>query len=356
MNLDGNPYNPISLSPSSYQVTNTAGSIGFFTSGGTSFITDSNHVKQPSVMVKMSGVTGGKTLRLWKSPSYGISAVEPAIGDYLLVRWTLSENTTGFTINTSNPTPYLWYRINGKTGTLGANTLSVTVDRNLPNFSGYTLTNVNAGALVYYNYINYSGDTIFIDNSTDYIDESVLAFQENSQCPTIVYPFWNMSIIFTEEIAGVLTGTSYRKYNQFNSIAYGGFVSYIQNQAPIHKKLGVIHYTNSSPANVYAEGFYLNTPKLEIPTLMWHKSSTKKIGVTLSAYGSPQMVTGVTSSLNAEYYDLADSDGNVVGKVFTDLKIFVIEDQELLFAMSYKSNRSWTLPTYLVYANDSGCV
>ena len=365
MNLSGNPYNAITLSPSTYLVTNTAGSIGFFNSGATTFLTDSNHVKQPSIMIEMSGVTGGNTLSLLKSSSYGISASEPEVGDYLLIRWTLNESTTGFTINTDNPTPYLWYQISGITsGTLGGNDLVVTVDRNLPNFSGYTLTGIYAGAIVYYNHINYSGDTIFIDNSTDYIDESVLAFQENSQCPTIVYPFWNMSIIFTDEIAGVTgdtmpTPTGDRKYTQFNSVLYGGFVSYIQNQAKddvnYKKKLGVIHYTNSSPANVYAEGFYLNTPKLEVPTIMWHKSTAKKLGVIFSAYGSPQTVTGVTSSLNTEYYDLADPEGNIVGKIFTNLKIFVIEDQELLFAMSYKSNRSWTLPEYLAYANGGGC-
>jgi hypothetical protein len=35
---------------------------------------------------------------------------------------------------------------------------------------------------------------------------------------------------------------------------------------------------------------------------------------------------------------------NRVGKVFPDLKIIVIDDEELLAAMSYKSNRNWTLP------------
>jgi len=161
-----------------------------------------------------------------------------------------------------------------------------------------------------------------------------------------------MSIIFTEEIAGVQADKL--KYTQLNSRIYSGFVSYIQNQAPIYKKLGVIHYTNSSPANVYAEGFYLNTPKLVIPTIMWHKSVAGTMGITLSAYGSPKLLvnsdTGATS-LNTEYYDLADENGNVVGKVFTELKIFVIEDQELLFAMSYKSNRNWTLPDYNVSVN-----
>jgi hypothetical protein len=59
--------------------------------------------------------------------------------------------------------------------------------------------------------------------------------------------------------------------------------------------------------------------------------------------------------LITEYRDLVDQYGNIVGKVFNDLKIFVIEDQELLFAMSYKSNRNWTLPAAVASFNESIC-
>jgi hypothetical protein len=350
-NLSGDPYNIISSIPSAwYPVTNTVEPIGFFTSGGTSFIVDSNHVKQPDAMVYMSGITGGKTLKLYKAPTFGTSGEEPAVGDLLLVKWTLNANTTGYAISGSTPTPYLIYQITGTTGTLAANNLTVGVDRNLPDFSGNAPTG-KAGAMIYYNFIIYTGSTIFNVSSTEYLNESVISFLENSQCPTVVFPFWNMSIIFTEEIAGVLTGTTYRKFTQFNSRTYGGFVSYIQNQAPLYKKLGVIHYTNLSPANVYAEGFYLTTPRLVIPTIMWDNSTTKTLGTTLIASGSSKMLTGATRSLNTEYYDLADPSGKIVGKIFTDLKIFVIENQELLFAMSYKSNRSWTLPDYVFSTN-----
>ena len=137
------------------------------------------------------------------------------------------------------------------------------------------------------------------------------------------------------------------KYTQFKSKGFGGFVSYIQNQAPTIKKLGVIHYTNSSPANVYGEGFLNDTPTLDIPTIMWHKSINTTLGTTLSPIGGQQLLTG----LNIFYYDLADPSGFIVGKMFPDMKIFVIEDQELLFAMSYKSNRSWTLPNYNASTN-----
>jgi hypothetical protein len=353
-NLSGDPYNVISSIPTTwYPVTNTAEPIGFFTNNTDNeftFINDTNHVKQPDAMVDMSGVAGGTQLTLEKAPSYGISGEEPVAGDFVLVKWTLNADTTGFTSNKNIPTPFLIYQIvSVVSGSLGTGSVTVIVDRDIPDFSSYSPT-VKAGAMIYYNQITFSGASILNQFSTDYLDESVLSFLENSQCPTVIFPFWNMSIIFTEEIAGVMSGTTNRKYTQFNSRTYGGFVSYIQSQQPYYKKLGVIHYTNQSPANVYAEGFYQSTPKLEIPLIMWHKSSGNTLGVTLTAGNDYILV-----DLGIHYYELVDESNNVVGKIFDELKMFLIEDQEMLNAMSYKSNRSWTLPEFGLTAG-GGCI
>ena len=43
--------------------------------------------------------------------------------------------------------------------------------------------------------------------------------------------------------------------------------------------------------------------------------------------------------------DLVDENANSVGRLFPNQHIFTIDDQELVAAMSYKSNRNWTLPT-----------
>jgi len=46
-------------------------------------------------------------------------------------------------------------------------------------------------------------------------------------------------------------------------------------------------------------------------------------------------------------YDLnADANGNLnrIGKVFPDQEIVIIDDEEIIAAMSYKANRNWTLP------------
>lgn len=358
-NVSGATYSslPTDIPSITYQVTNNISSIGFFNSDCSAFLYDSSHVKQPDAMIYTSGLTtvNNKTLYLFKSPSYGPSGEEPSIGDILLVKWTLSGNTAVYSIDKTKPAPYLFYKITSKTGTLSANNLVVGVDRNLPNFSGYTPNGI-AGAMIYY-----SGNSAFTGgvinySPTDYIEKSVLTFFSNSQCDTAVFPFWNMSIIYTDEIAGITGDTSNKKYTQFKSRNFGGFVSYIQNQSSLYKKLGIIHYTNSSPANVYGEGFYLNTPELNIPTIMWHKSTGSTLGLKLVANGPERILTGATKSLNLVYYNLSDLSGNIVGKIFTDLKIFVIEDQELLFALSYKSNRSWTLPNYLVSGGNAGCV
>lgn len=349
-NLSGDPYNLMTNVPiTAYSVENQIEPIGFFTSGGTRYITDTNHIKQPDAMVDVSEVQGGYNLTLYKTEDYGTSGAEPSAGDILFIKWTNDDgDTIGVNVAKTSPMPNLFYKIlNVNTGTLAGSGVEVTVDRLLPDFSTMGISTF-AGVMILYNQIDFSGNTVMNYTPTEYIDESVLSFLENSQCPTIVFPFWNLSIIHTEEIAGVLAANL--KYTQFKNRSIGGFVSYIQNQVPVYKRLGIIHYTNNSPANVYAEGFLLDTAVLEIPTIMWHKSTTMVLGATFIPSGDSKILTGNTKSLNITYYDLHDKDNPsvVVGKVFNDLKIFVIEDQELLMAMSYKSNRSWTLPDYSI--------
>jgi hypothetical protein len=53
----------------------------------------------------------------------------------------------------------------------------------------------------------------------------------------------------------------------------------------------------------------------------------------------------INSDFSLRYYDLVDTiDGYSVGKVFPDLKVAIMEDKEVNAALSYKSNRNWTLP------------
>jgi len=349
-NLTTNLFEEIpTISTMSYDVTNNVESLGFFTNNNTEYIKESTHVKQPDIAIYMSGVTGGTIIKLKKSINYGVSVSEPEIGDFIYVKWTVTGDTTNNIVNNIEPNQNLMYRIINKTGLLSNNTISITVDRQIPNYYGIGATGIS-GAMVY------KSDVSDIDEPTDYLSQSVINFIENYQCGISKFPFWNLSIIYTDEITGVQLND--KKYTTFKSRDLGSFVSYIQNQKPYYKKLGVIHYSNNSPNNTYGEEFNSNTTKLVLPDLIWHKSTVQKKGLVLIASNESKLLTGDTKSLNIQYYDLIDEDsGYIVGKVFNGLKIFVIEDQELLFAMSYKSNRSWTLPNYLLgTAGSNPCV
>jgi len=108
---------------------------------------------------------------------------------------------------------------------------------------------------------------------------------------------------------------------------------------------------------------------------MWHKNSECCYGETFYVV-PPQDNFIISTSLLFEphyikstknddmnvpgirYYYLWDThpnnnDGkpNRVGKVFPDQKIIVIDDEEIIAALSYKSNRNWTLPAPSISLN-----
>lgn len=351
-NVDATKLNDINnLNSKQFIVDNEAVERGFFeytnNENEVNIITDPSYVKQKDCEILIRDVVGGDELRIRKSASYSTDIREPEIGDYLMIRWTNPnfENTNNLTLNMEKPHPILYYRIvDVVAGSLYNNNLIVKVDRNLPDYTGYS-GDIKAGVIVY-------SPSLMSDYTytTDFIDEAVFSFFENYNLPTQNIPFWNMSLIFTKNVCGILEEN--KQIKDSLSAKYGGFVNYIQNQSKVLDILGVIHYTNPSPANDYGEGFYLNTAKLKLPTIMWHKND--KMGLTLQGVGDFKILSG----LDIKYRDLADDNGNIVGKVFNGLKIFVIEDPELIFALSYKSNRNWTLPNYNLDVNSNinfGC-
>src|ERR1035437_5700922 len=84
---------------------------------------------------------------------------------------------------------------------------------------------------------------------------------------------------------------------------------------------------------------------------MWHGNNFSDNGTGI-AYG----VTGYDAYGSSTYFDVSaqttfrylmdgiGSTSNIVGRVYHKLKMAVITDQELLAALTYKSNRNYTLP------------
>lgn len=252
-------------------------------------------------------------------------------------------------INTNNPTPHLFFRIENKDGD------TYTLDRNIPD------------TYLDQKFINFKpkiGEELYGEYPSDYVfpSDEITLFLNNYSCEIQRFPYWMLSIIITKNIPGVEPhpNRNDKSYLEYDTTAMSGFVNYIQNHKKKYDMLAVIHYTNPSPANVYGEGFNEDSLEIYLPTLMWHRpnksgdfnSSTLNMGAKFKASPEKKLMFYENPHLNIFYYDLIDEDNYVIGKVFNGLKMIVIEDQEIIFALSYKSNRNWTLPKPNLYKGE----
>jgi hypothetical protein len=320
------------------QVTNTANQRGFFTgstSAGFTALTSSTYTKGFTT-ISTSGVTGGTVMTL-------DSVVGLSVGDMILVDWRNPKllgftNTTG-AIGESFPRQFLWYKVQS----IGGN--NVTVDRNLPNF------NSNGGtvqSVVYFYPANNAIDNYYSTGTTvGYWNYNTLSF--DSTCNIGAndnVPVWNLNIVYKNTPAGVTNGYTTEYYD---GAIFSGFKEYIQGASSNSGKtqFAIIHYTNKSISNYYGEGFLNNTFNLALPTIMYHgKTNSTTMGIVLSASTQKQVKPTNLTGFTTEYYDLVETTSqNIVGKVFNDLKIAVIEDEELVNVLALKSDRSHTLPS-----------
>jgi hypothetical protein len=219
--------------------------------------------------------------------------------------------------------------------------------------------------------------------------------------PNLGYPYFgSSSYIGTKEYLGYMSdsGQTFVNMNgesEDSVYYYDTFINKVVVTPKEQKAIAIIHYTNQTIDFFYGEKFALepydptNTDdttgeainfKLHLPWLMWHKSPTCCVGETF--YVSPPdfifndneplvkphyIKSTKNDDMNSpgiRYYFLWDNNPtavnnvipNRVGKVFPDQKIIVIDDEELVAVLSYKSNRNWTLPastTSLIIPNSS---
>ena len=326
--------------------------LGFFVTGttGTSVSytaqTSTDYLYQADSIVYLSGLTGYTSfVPVRQSSSYGSNTYEPKSGDFMLVKMSNDELSTVLSesvVDVNTPVPYLWFQVQGTSGQLSADTLTVEVDRTFPYFDGYAGTNF---ARAYF----YPGTGNTFSSGGFYSGGTV----------------WNMNNVWSYNQEGVDLANyegfeSYGSEDFIGSKEYYGYTTEIQNSTGNTfcnwvNSIGVIHYTNPQTCENQAEKklgqkLYVDTdtseyPSIVMPTLMWHREVTgTSIGHTFTASGTSKYVTLNDVNTEIEYYSLADEFGNLVGRLFPDLHTITIDDQELVSAMSYKSNRNWTLP------------
>jgi hypothetical protein len=231
--------------------------------------------------------------------------------------------------------------------------------------------------------------------------DDVINFESICDTDQFDVKIWNMNIPWTESPAG-LNPTTHNDFTKFGSIDYIGskeFFGYTSSKGQIdtdstyyynsfsekvivtpeeQKAVAIIHYTNQTIDFFYGEKFALEpydptNPddttgqarnfKLHIPWLMWHKNPNCCNGQTFwvdppgfddkNLFQVHHIESTKNDTMNQpgiRYYHLWDDNPNTngipnrIGKVFPDSKLVIIDDEEIIAAMSYKSNRNWTLP------------
>jgi len=272
----------------------------------------------------------------------------------------------------------------------------ITLDRNTPNYSNL-LFDCYARAIVYPPNMTTLYDSI---TPRPHWSDDVINFESVCDIDQFDVKVWNMNIPWTENPAG-LRPTTYEGYDKFGSIDYIGTKEYfgynsssgqtdtnyvyyynsfdeiVEVKPEEQKAIAIIHYTNQTIDFFYGEKFALQpyNPsnlqdttgqarnfKLHIPWLMWHKNPECCFGETFwvdppnfdefNLFDIHYIQSKKNDGMNQpgiRYYHLWDTHPNTngipsrIGKVFPDSKLIIIDDEEIIAAMSYKSNRNWTL-------------
>jgi hypothetical protein len=321
--------------------------------------------------VDNSYITGGTVFELGSGYTYNV-------GDYILIKY--SNDTLGnLSISSNNtPQPALWYRIEASGSTY------VEVDRELPNLA---VTSLSADTC----FIIYPQGEVYdaygYSSTIPYWNTGTLSFDTCCEVSCGCVPVWNMNNVWCEDLAGMtgsginnIVATPNESYEKFGSWQYLGqkypYLNYpcdivtgitidicdIPGQSvsdPISKSISILHYTNNAISSYYGEFLFIDGTSgknlyVHMPDLMYHRrdfptASGTSMGMSFLASGATKMIPNT----DIEYIDLIEDPSLiavgrtslVVGKVFPQLKIVAIDDDEIVAAMSYKSNRNWTLPS-----------
>ena len=401
----GNTYGIPFMNSDIQPVYNAAGPKGFFVTGGTQgnwvAQTSSAYTITSNYQVDMTDLSGQTNIDItldFCSTTTGT----PSIGDFVTIIY--DGNGGCGDISTFPVLTYKLQDLSPSTGTT-ATTFTITLDRPVPDYTGLVTAGEMGRVLIYpsgmtvlYDFITpapyWQTDTLNFESPCDVTN------REN----TLI---WNMNIPWTENPAGVYSST-YEDYTQYGSVSYIGTKEYLGYNEPSgqtfyvsatkpaevtdtyyynsfdetvkvypkeQKAIAIIHYTNQDIDNVYGEKFSTQpydpqNPtddiglarhfKLTIPTLMWHKSTGTSVGETfwIDPPGYDLCYPAyVKSTKNIDmndpgirYFHLwdlnPDDNGNLnrIGKVFPDQQTVIIDDEEVIAALSYKANRNWTLP------------
>lgn len=322
-NFDGTAPVPFNSVGSAKQIVSAAtSSTGFYTGATSNWainLTQSRGYSKISYSAQTPD--GGTSIQMTGGTYF------PKSGDLMFVPWEPIQNSgVSYTVSTvvlsANPIVSLWYRVlSSSTGTS-----TVYVDRNLPNF-GTTIGSSSQAVNAYF--YPFNGIETYYGSAT-----------------TVQTQVWNMNIVRTSSVIG--TDSSVSGYTSYGSVEYNGTKQYLGFSAET-RDFGIIHYSNNYSGNTYAEQLIEGTVVLDLPHIMWHNypataGQGMTWGLSLSDYAGPTFFDSLAGTSYRILRDGNSLNSMPVGRVYHKLKIIIITDPELLMALTYKSNRNFTLP------------
>ena len=205
-----------------------------------------------------------------------------------------------------------------------------------------------------------------IDENTPTFNEKTQVFEKDLDCVT----GFNMDIVWNENIAGQIDSLigfeeqatscyinmfEYLGYNSSNCLIVEDDCQTVLMGSieKIPKAIGIIHSTlyDSLLGQKYLVDVD-NKITLTIPNIMWHGRQVFDSNVVMGMTFETDPIIKFTDT-NQEYYNLIEDatlittnrTPKVIGRVYHNLKLIVIDDEELLAAISFKSGRNYSLPS-----------
>jgi hypothetical protein len=205
---------------------------------------------------------------------------------------------------------------------------------------------------------------------------------------------WSLNVVWDQKPIGL--GTTHRNITGYTSNVYVGtkeFFGYKSSEGQTYntgttivntvdetvtitpeeqKVIAIIHYSENGddvdPNRFFKYDDHISTStgftapnasdlsdeeyfQVHIPFLMYHRNTSPTIGATFHMdVTDKQIVSSHNSRFVLKYRDLLDEQNIRVGKIFYNQQIIVFDDEEIVAALDYKSNRKFTLPAPKVSA------
>jgi hypothetical protein len=383
------------------EVFNTASPAGFFSQESEycfKFIDDGICINSQYVIL-LSQFNGGTTINLLNFPCSD-SATGTITAGMKVAVWmrggSIGNSCSASVSCVETCQPVLFYNV----VFFGGNILSL--DRPLPNFDNSGILGYARFFFYYGDVSQYD-----LPTPMTYFTDSVINYESICYPTDGFVRVWNLNIPWSESPAGSnVSNLTYQEFDSVDYLGtkeYYGYSSTGQTDTsgtwyynsygeridvvPVDQKvIGIVHYTNNTIINWYGEKFACEVYdvanpgqtgqarnfQITIPWLSWHKNDfccsslnaanqrPTTFYIDPPGFDEFDLLTPhyIQSPYNSDmnspgirYFHLYDTneaytDGppNRVGKVFPDDRVIVFDDEEIVAALSYASNRHFTLP------------